>query len=210
MKLLDLFCGAGGAAMGYYRAGFDQIVGIDNQPQPRYPFAFVQADALEYVRAHGHDFDLIHASPPCQRYSSATPIHLKPNHPDLIGPTRQALQSTGRPYVIENVSAARYKLKSPVKLCGTMFGLPIRRHRFFEIWPRVLLLTPPCNHPPSTVYISGTYGRTGQPRRRASTERKRAAIGIDWMTHDELTQAIPPAYTEWIGRLMLAVLEPVP
>ena len=139
MRLLDLFCGAGGAAVGYHRAGFDDITGVDIKPMPRYPFEFVQGDALEYVIEHGAEFDVIHASPPCQAYSVETPIKYKHTHPDLIEPTRKALEKVGKPYIIENVSGARSKLYRSVMLCGTMFGLNIWRHRYFETWPLFLM-----------------------------------------------------------------------
>jgi len=205
MKLLDLFCGAGGAAYGYHLAGFDEIVGVDIKPQPRYPFEFVQADALGFVAEHGHEFDVIHASPPCQRFSSATPNGYKEKHPDLIEPTRQALMSLGRPFVIENVAGARKHLKAPFMLCGSMFGLSIFRHRYFEIWPGVLMLTLTCQHDFTPIYITGSTGRSGCgfPRKDASIARKREAMDIDWMVTSEIDQAIPPAYTEWIGKKIL-------
>ena len=209
MRLLDLFCGAGGAAVGYHRAGFGKIVGVDHLPQPRYPFEFVQADALEYLADHGQEFDVIHASPPCQRFSVATPNGYKEKHPDMIKPIRQALIIIGRPYVIENVTGARRHLKTPVMLCGSMFGLSIFRHRWFEIYPRILLLTSPCRHDFAPVYVTGSTGRAGCdfPRKDASIEQKREAMGIDWMVTDEIDQAIPPAYTEWIGKQLLRILE---
>ena len=126
--LLDLFCGAGGCSAGYVRAGF-KVVGVDNKCQKNYPYEFIQADALEYVRSHGHEYDVIHASPPCQAYSCLTPARYKHNHADMIDETRDALEESKKPFVIENVSGARHKLKSPLMLCGSMFGLPIRRHR---------------------------------------------------------------------------------
>jgi len=195
--------------MGYHRAGFGEIVGVDHLPQIRYPFEFVQADALEFVAEHGTEFDVIHASPPCQRFSVATPNGYKENHPDLIKPTRQALASLGKPYVIENVTGARRHLKTPVMLCGSMFGLKVYRHRWFEIWPRILLLTPPCRHDFTPVYVTGSTGRAGCgfPRKDASIADKRKAIGIDWMTINEIDQAIPPVYTEWIGKQLLKILE---
>jgi DNA (cytosine-5)-methyltransferase 1 len=145
-RLLDLFSGAGGCAMGYHRAGFD-VVGVDNRTQPRFPFAFVQADALEYLAAHGQEYDAIHASPPCQAYSRATAWRGKRSaHPDLIDATRTALLTTGRPYVIENVQEARFRLREPLMLCGSFFGLRIRRHRYFEAPSLPFVLLPPCTH----------------------------------------------------------------
>lgn len=206
MRLLDLFCGAGGAAMGYYRAGFTDIVGVDHKPQKRYPFEFVQADALEYVAEYGSEFDLIHASPPCQRFSVATPMTHRTKHPDLIAPTREAILAIGRPFIIENVPGARRELKGPlVMLCGSMFGLAIRRHRYFEVSPSLAVLTPPCDHSKPIVYITGSTGSSGCgfPRKDASKDDKCKAIGIDWMVTSELDEAIPPAYTEWLGRRIL-------
>lgn len=222
IKLLDLFCGAGGAAMGYHRAGITDITGIDINPQPRYPFSFIQGDALEFVRKHGKEFDFIHASPPCQRYSEATPMEYRDKHPDLIAPTRKALKETGKPYVIENVESARGELRQPIKLCGTMLGLPIWRHRYFETWPRVFAMLPPCQHSRGKVkaHINGrekllqlpvlcTGGGDGRiekrktHRPRGKVEDIRYAMEIDWMVQAELTEAIPPAYTEFIANLII-------
>lgn len=207
MRLLDLFCGAGGAAMGYHRAGFDDIVGVDIKPQKHYPFAFVQADALEYVAEHGHEFDAIHASPPCQRYSHATPRNRRELYPDLVGATRNALNATGNPWVIENVPGS--PLRADIRVCGCQVGLPIRRVRYFETsWNHSALMRP-CQHngPVLSVVGNGTptwvieqFGRI--PTRDEYCE----AMGIGWMTRAELSQAIPPAYTEFIGRHLLAVL----
>jgi DNA (cytosine-5)-methyltransferase 1 len=210
-KLLDLYCKAGGATKGYQRAGF-HVTGLDIEPQPRYcGDAFVQADAIEYVIAHGHEYDFIHASPVCQRYSRTKSLH--PNeYPDLIPATRAALIATGRPYVIENVVGA--PLIEPVSLCGRMFGLPLYRHRLFEC--SFFLLTP--SHPAHTERTTSYRGPDTQARRNAA--RRSAAIvtvvghnfylpdgvramGIDWMNRRELSQAIPPAYSEFIGRAWL-------
>jgi DNA (cytosine-5)-methyltransferase 1 len=203
MRLLDLFCKAGGAGMGYHRAGFE-VVGVDIKPQPRYPFEFHQADALEYAAAHGHEFDVIHASPPCQAYSCFTPLAHRDNHPDLIAVTRDLLRSIGKPYIIENVTGARHLLDNPLLLCGSMVGLNVWRHRYFEVWPPVLLLTPPCRHDFKPVLITDHGGPNangiGKPRKRTPIDIKRQAAGIDWMTEAELSEAIPPAYTEFIGR----------
>ena len=225
MRLLDLFSGAGGSAVGYYRAGFTEIVGVDHAPMPRYPFEFVQADALQYLAEHGREFDVIHASPPCQRYSEATPVGHKENHPDLIDPTREALRKIGKPYVIENVSGARHLLLRSLMLCGTMFGLPIWRHRYFEIEPIFLMSPATCNHNrrPITVHSGSNSRKTWEPvlvsgggdgkrakrknhRPRESVDVIRWAMEIDWMTTDELHEAIPPAYTEYIGLQLLRVL----
>ena len=206
LKLLDLFSGAGGAAMGYSRAGFD-VVGVDIAPQPRYPFPFVQADALDYLAAHGHEFDAIHASPPCQKYSWSAKRWTEIERADLVGPTRAGLQRTGRPYVIENVVGA--PLVRPLVLCGVMFGLAVLRHRLFE--SNVVLLSP--GHRPHTGSVGdGTYvtvaGHGGNNcKGRGSRAVKQAAMGIDWMSDAELNQAIPPAYTHYIGRQLRAVLD---
>lgn len=129
-RLLDLFCKAGGAGYGYWQAGFD-VVGVDIEPQKRYPFTFIQADALEYLARHGGEYDAIHASPPCQAFSkmkNPDKAHRKA-HPDLVDPVRELLMRTGRPYIIENVPGA--PLLSPVTLCGSQFGLKVYRHRVF-------------------------------------------------------------------------------
>jgi DNA (cytosine-5)-methyltransferase 1 len=142
MRLLDLFCGAGGAAMGYYRAGFTEIVGVDNRPQPRYPFEFILGDALEYCRKYGHLFDAVTGGPPCQAYTRLYAMATK-EYPKLIPATRQAMIATGRPYIIENVSDAWREMINPIMLCGTMFpGLRVRRHRLFECSP--VLWFPPA------------------------------------------------------------------
>lgn len=205
-RLLDLFSCAGGAAKGYQNVGF-YVVGVDKDPQPHYiGDEFVQSDAFEYLSEHWKEFDVIHASPPCQRYSQCTPVQYRENHPDLIAPIRKALQETGKPYVIENVQAARYLLINPVKLCGSMFDLPIFRHRYFEIYPSMLMLTPPCQHNFLPILISGTHRRKGVKRADAPVAVRREAIGIDWMTDRELDEAIPPIYTQWIGERLLEFL----
>ena len=291
MRLLDLYCGAGGAAMGYHRAGFDAIVGIDNRPQPNYPFDYIQADALEYLAEHGAEFDAIHASPPCQGYSI---MHNLPwlrgrEYPLLILPTIEMLEGLGKPYVVENVMGARHGSKTLRKrgledhglkagwLCGMMFGLPFYRHRLFAtnwMWlapghgkhksqrPRGItsdsrgrgiteqVVANPVNsawrqyHDGALNIRPGrslggrardiTWVKNGKPRTpvvfpdgtKQSISRgallawqgngaqangvgighakgwrlAAEAMGIDWMKRDELTQAIPPAYTEFIGR----------
>ena len=297
-RLLDLYCGAGGAAMGYHRAGFDEIVGVDIAAQSRYPFQFVQADALEYLAEHGHDYDAIHASPPCQGYSI---MHNLPwlrgrEYPLLILPTIEMLEALGKPYVVENVMGARHGSKTLQKrgleahglkagwLCGTMFGLPFYRHRLFAtnwMWlapghPKHKSRRPvgitsdsrgrgiteqvvanPVNSAwrqyhdgalnirPGYEKVPFSYPTIATERLRPDGRRKDSkislysmsdshslaqwqgngaqgngvgighakgwrlaaeAMGIDWMKRDELTQAIPPAYTEFIGRQMLLVL----
>lgn len=224
VRLLDLFCCAGGAAMGYHRAGFDEIVGVDIRPQPRYPFTFVLGDALEYAAEHGHEFDAIHASPPCQAFTDLRHMPNALEHADLLTPTRAALVSIGLPYVIENVEGA--PMTGPyIVLCGSMFGLgtgnaELWRHRLFEL-SGFYCLTPSCAHRTRDLVI-GVYGGHGRDRRRVisvvghsggrsardgtqqfTVDERREAMGIDWMTGAELSQAIPPAYTEFIGRYLL-------
>lgn len=214
MRLLDLFCGAGGAAMGYYRAGFTEIVGIDIEPQPRYNDAFIQADAIDWLLSHDLGwFDFIHASPPCQRYSDLAYRNGNgAEHPDLIGPVRKLLADSGRPWVIENVEGA--PLVNPIMLCGTMFpGLRVLRHRLFEAsFPIVQPAHP--KHPLVFTHDKrkAHYGRLNQDTSfvqvtgggNATVANKRAAMGIDWMTGSELNEAIPPAYTKFIGEQFLA------
>jgi DNA (cytosine-5)-methyltransferase 1 len=204
-KLLDLFCGAGGAGMGYHRAGFE-VVGIDNRFQKHYPFEFHQADALEYLAEHAAEFDVIHASPPCQRYSHCTPPQYRKNHPDLIEALRIELLKIKKPFIIENVNGAKRILINPIMLCGTMFGLNIERHRYFEINPEIFSFLPPCKHDKLPVLITGTTRRkTGRFEYRVEDCRK--ASGLVWMTRKEMDEAIPPAYTEWIGRQLIRILE---
>jgi DNA (cytosine-5)-methyltransferase 1 len=229
MRLLDLFCGGGGAAMGYHRAGFE-IVGVDIMPQPRYPFKFVKADALMYAVAFGRQFDIIHASPPCLYHTRLQKIHQnKKGHRDHIKSTRNVLKWIRIPYVIENVPGARRELIDPIMLCGTMFSLEtkdgnqLQRHRFFECPGLPLILTPPCRHlsgsmigvhggrqHPKRRKTVGVYGSSGGSSKRDSRKMfgmnaRREVMQIDWMTRDELNQAIPPAYTEWLGKKMIEV-----
>lgn len=205
-RLLDLFCGAGGAGMGYHRAGFE-VVGVDIKPQPRYPFEFHQADALEYVREHGHEFDAIHASPPCQFGSTRTPATHRHKHRNLIPATRSALRLAAKPYVIENVAGSRFHLVEPLMLCGSMFRLSVWRHRYFEVVPALPVLLPPCSHHYQPVAINGTRSVENAHGKNPSIESKRVAMGIDWMTHDEIDQAIPPAYTELIGLQLIQICQ---
>jgi DNA (cytosine-5)-methyltransferase 1 len=215
MKLLDLFCGAGGAAMGYHRAGFDVIVGVDTKPQPHYPFEFVQADALEFCAAHGREFDAVHASPPCHHYSTGTQ-HRKNRgivYPALIEPTQALLLEIGLPYIIENVPGAKNDLRKPVMLCGSMFGLGVMRHRLFETnWP-LPVPAHACNgndidRDALSVTRHGPPARwyRNHPDKTFNIKTWHAAMGIDWMTRSELTQAVPPAYTEYIGAQLLAAV----
>lgn len=200
-RLLDLFCGAGGAAVGYHRAGFD-VVGVDIRPQPNYPFEFVQADAL-LVAQWFETADVIHASPPCQAYSVATLQHRDTHeYPDLLPVVRDLLIHKGLPYVIENVPGA--PMHNPVMVCGSGLGMTrIRRHRLFE--SNVMLLGVQCRHRLnddilSVVGHSEGSGKVGPGYLMAD---KQAAMGIDWMNRDELSEAIPPAYTEHIGTQLL-------
>ena len=207
MKCLDLFCGAGGAGEGYRRAGFD-VTGVDIEPQKHNPHTFIQADALEYVRDHGHEFDLIHASPPCQAYTTLQGLGKQAHRPKfrLIEPVRNLLRSIGKPFVIENVVGA--PLLTTVILCGQYFGLAVRRHRLFEC--SFLVWQPDCRpfHKPQPIAVYGDHpektkykpGSGGYINRAASIEEGREAMGIDWMPWKSLTQAIPPAYTEYIGK----------
>jgi DNA (cytosine-5)-methyltransferase 1 len=205
-RLLDLFCCQGGAGMGYFRAGFT-VVGVDIAPQPRNPFIFFQRDAIDFLRHHGKAFDAIHASPPCQAFTNAQRI-MGNEHPDLIGPTRELLEEIGRPYVIENVPGA--PLRDPVELCGAMFGLRTYRHRLFE--SNIKLDAP--EHP-EHIARTTKMGRRPQPGEFmhvvgnfSGVAEAREAMGIDWMTRDGLRESIPPAYTEHIGRQLMAVIEP--
>ena len=221
-RLLDLFCGAGGAAVGYHRAGFD-VVGVDNRPQPRYPFEFVQADAFEFLRqawraseAGGPyaliEFDVIHASPPCHDHTPLTSVAGTDGTDWMLAAIRECLMKFPCTWVIENVSAA--DMRADFVLCGSMFGLRTYRHRRFEIDPRLPILLAPPLHPPHSV-------PTATKNRRArwdegwnvsitgdvGTYLGSAAMGISWMTGDELSQAIPPAYTEYIGAQLLEHLK---
>jgi DNA (cytosine-5)-methyltransferase 1 len=209
-KILDLFCGAGGAAMGYHRAGFE-VVGVDIEPQPHYPFEFHRGDALEVLQMHlwTRDFDAIHASPPCQAFTvyGNNKAHVRDDHPNLIPPTRELLVGTGLPYVIENVPQA--PLIDPIQLCGTSFGIEVRRHRLFE--SNVPMTPPPCDHgrfterkyPGSSNRPNGrTVCNIGEYRVPLKVQQQ--VMQVDWMDLSELSQAIPPAYTEWIGRELLA------
>ena len=204
MRLLDLFCGAGGAATGYARAGWE-VVGVDIRPQPRYPFRFFRADAM---RVGLGGFDAIHASPPCQAYSQAGAVHNK-QHPDLVGPVRERLQATGLPWVIENVMQA--PVRPDLLLCGTMFGLETIRHRLFE--SNVELGRSPtwCNC--RRMALSGqVFNLHNAAQRRlymathgytSVAKALRESLGVPWMSMDEAQEAIPPAYTEFVGRRLL-------
>jgi len=211
-RLLDLFCGGGGCSVGYSRAGFE-VIGVDLRPMPNFPFEFHQSDALEFLAQHGHEFDAIHASPPCQRHSamSACRPGLADEYPDLIAPTRHLLDLAGLPYVIENVAGAPLASGDDlfgshgVELCGVMFSLPLYRHRLFETsfpitqpsHPNHAIPASKAGHwrPGTVISVSGNCSPIALAR---------AAMGIDWMTRDELGESIPPAYTEHIGHQLLA------
>lgn len=212
---LDAFCSAGGATRGYQLAGF-RMTGVDIRPQPRYVGeTFIQGDALEYIRAHGHEYDFIHASPPCQRYSRSTAAlrAAGKHYPDLIGPTRQLLDQIGLPWVIENVPGA--PLRQDIVLCGCMFPgeLPgLKRERWFEVsWGPVFELRPPCHHPDPIVTVIGHGPNQHSPYRYVHgsvwTRLKQDAMGIDWMNREELGEAIPPAYARHVGEQLAAHLE---
>jgi DNA (cytosine-5)-methyltransferase 1 len=220
-RLLDLFCGAGGCSVGYHRAGFD-VLGVDIKPQPNYPFEFIQADAVEFLErmvAGGTYewkgpglFSAVHASPPCQAYSTLGSLWKDSEHPDLVAPVRELLRAWGLPYVIENVVGA--PLENPVMLCGSTFGLgangrQLRRHRLFE--SNIGIMAYPCQHVGQPVGVYGHGGGGSMTRGYKGTgEEYYDAMGMHWpgLTRREIAQAIPPAYTEHIGHyLMRAVAD---
>lgn len=192
LRLLDLCCGAGGLSLGHHLAGFE-VTGVDIHPQPNYPFTFHQADALTFPL---DGFDLVHASWPCERYARVTAWRGNPDdHPDLLEAGREHLQASGLPWAIENVpETARAGLLRPdYLLCGTTFGLNVRRHRVFETsWGWSGDLVPPCWHPKRLL----AFDHKGE---RAYAD----AMGCTWMTNAEARKAVPPAYSEWIGRAFL-------
>jgi DNA (cytosine-5)-methyltransferase 1 len=203
-KLLDLFCGAGGAAMGYHRAGFE-VVGVDIKPQKHYPFEFHQADAMTYPL---EGFDVIHASPPCQAFSILTRGFKKgeTKAEDLIVAIRQRLESSGVPWVIENVVGA--PLKNYIIICGSALGLDVWRHRLFELG-KFAMLFPQCRHElvtePWGVYSGAAGGRITQ-KRLANANQSREVMNMPWATQKEIGQAIPPAYTFFIGQQLMRYL----
>lgn len=205
MRLLDLFCCAGGAGTGYAQAGFE-VTGVDLSPQPRYPFEFHQADALHFLAEHWQEFDVVHASPPCQSYTPLGALHRHKEYPDLVGATRGLLELTGLPYVIENVMTAPLLKDASIVLCGGMFGLRTYRHRRFE--SNVAISAPA--HPKHVIRTA-----TKQRRQRwaegwhvsitgdVGTYVGPEAMGINWMNGNELCEAIPPAYTRHIGEQLM-------
>lgn len=235
--LLDLFCCAGGAARGYYDAGFD-VLGVDIEPQPRYPYDFVQADAIRFLddlltygsvtvvvdgafwRTHLRDIDAVHASPPCQGYSvtkSVNPYASK--YPRLIGPIRDRLIASGRPWVIENVEGAKSEMRDPVTLCGSQFGLDgirsghrvyLRRHRLFEANFEI----PGAgehNHSGRAfpVFGNGVGGKKWPDYLKGpgTADFAKQIMGIDWARREEVDQSIPPAYTRYVGRYLMAAVK---
>lgn len=214
-RLLDLFCGAGGASMGYHRAGFD-VTGVDLYDQPHYPFRFVQTDALT-AKFLG-TYDAIHASPPCQNYcwSTSKPREMGKTYPDLIDATRDLLIASGKPYIIENVPTA--PLINPIYLEGPTFALGVIRRRAFETnWrlgqPRFRRRKSPImqrSKKDKEVFLQKSaycqVTKNGSDGWSCRVADWRKAMGIDWMTRGEITQAIPPAYTEYIGHHLIEML----
>lgn len=203
-RLLDLFCGAGGAAMGYHRAGFD-VVGVDLEPMKHYPFEFHQTDAMTFPL---DGFDAIHASPPCQDHMRNP--HRKHGTGWMLPATRARLIANGAPWVIENVPGA--PMRSDYKICGCIVGLDLRRERWFETSWHGFQMRSPCHHPYPVVSVVG-HGTPSWVREQLgynpTIAQYRAAMGIDWMNRNELSQAIPPAYTQLVGEQLLAHLKAV-
>lgn len=205
LRALDLFCGAGGASMGLHRAGYE-VTGVNINPQPNYPFRFIQKDAFLWLETPGAPevYDLIWASPPCQAFTAykRRPGHVEPCA-DVIPLTREYLQAVKTPWIMENVEGST--LRNHCMLCGSMFGLDVRRHRLFETsFP---VLTPQCSH----ELQRGSYPQaTNRANRRKTVEvgvwripldMQQRAMGVDWMTREELSQAVPPAYSEFLGEM---------
>ena len=219
-KLLDLFCCAGGGAYGYARAGFD-ITGVDIKDQPNYPYKFIKTDAVEYLRDHGHEYDVIHASPPCQKHTKAQQLAkarnggVYPEHPDFIQPIRELLVELGKPYIIENVQGA--PLIDPLPLYGSQFNLKTQRCRLFE---SNLQLSPPEKQnqkmktpaagnglgDDGSISICGSGGVRGLNAKQIKLYWGFALGGIDWMSRQEMAECIPPAYTEFIGKQAINIV----
>jgi DNA (cytosine-5)-methyltransferase 1 len=220
-RLLDLYCGAGGASMGYHRAGFE-VWGVDRDPQPRYPFRLIRGDACTVLAEHGWRFDAYAASPPCQVWTAYKRRGggVGDGYVNLIPATREALEATGKPYIIENIEPARAELRSPVLLCGSMFDrndgtpLDVQRHRLFESSGFPLTAPRACDHnnPHWTPRFTPASNRTNLRKTvevgvyRIPLAVQRHAMGIDWMRLGELSEAIPPAYTEHLGHQLLGAL----
>jgi len=209
-KLLDLFCGAGGCSEGYKLAGFE-ITGVDIEPQNKYPYRFIQSDAFAFLKTSGHLFDAVHASPPCQGYSHLTPKKCRSNHPLLISTIRDALVANNKPYVIENVAGAKSQLHNPTMLCGSMFSLRCFRHRFFE---SSFPFQPPaaCNHNFVPLLVTTASKASRALRKKLGMPPKTVlnaplAYGINWMDFRGLKEAVPPAYTRYIGGQLINYLE---
>ena len=217
--MLDLFCCEGGAAKGYSDAGFEVVgVDLDGKYAKRYPYEFHQGDAIEFAKEHGHEFDVIHASPPCQHASAGTRAQDRSKYPALIEPTREALEATGLPYVIENVKGAA--LRDPIMLCGRMFNLRtedtdgvelvLDRHRLFET---NIDLPQPFHPKHGKEQVGGSYGGARRDKHEArhvrhggyvpAKEVQERLLGIDWMTQYGLYQSLPPAYTQYVGRWLM-------
>ena len=206
LRLLDLFCCGGGAGMGYHQAGFE-VTGIDINPQPKYPFEFIQTDAIEYLRDNHHKYDAFHASPPCQANTKSTLVHRAngKEYECFIERVRGLLAEIGKPFIIENTMDA--PLIKPVTLCGSMFGLKTYRHRLFE---SNINLTVPAH--PEHIAKNTKMGRKPVPGEFiqvvghfSGVPFAREAMGIDWLGQKELAQAIPPAYTKYLGKQLLLI-----
>lgn len=204
-KLLDLYCGAGGMSAGYSRSGFD-VVGVDIHDQPRYPFKFFKWDAIKFLTQLMNrefplgpfieDFDVIHASPPCQSFTNARTMHGRA-HPDLLTPTRELLKKWGGQWVIENVPGA--PMTAHLMLCGSMFGeRRLIRHRCFEFSDPPDVLVPPCDHAKKTISVFGHGGHVYH-----TVKEWQEVMGIDWMNRKELANAIPPSYAFFIGKILM-------
>lgn len=230
VRILDLFCGAGGASTGYYRAftekGYSvEIVGVDIKPQKQYPFLFIQGDAVTFPV---HGFDIIHASPPCQSYSVCRSIHkntitdYESQYPMLIPDIREKLQTSNALWVIENVAGAKKEMTDAMMLCGTMFNLNVQRHRLFSS-NYLLYSAGECHHKPDNITVlrnkfeyvginTGVVHRSYSGsihyrKKKSSIADAKEAMGINWMTGHTLGEAIPPAYTKWIGLQLATIIE---
>lgn len=205
-KVLDLFCGGGGASMGYHRAGYE-VTGVDIKHGKRYPFHYMRRDVMTLTVEELQEYDLIHASPPCQTHSITKNLRIAQGKTtsklDLIEPVRELLIASGKPYIMENVPGA--PLVDPVLLCGSAFGLQVRRHRLFE--SNLELKGVECDHKRQGRPV-GVYGSLNDeiPRGGKTAEnigQAREAMGISWLIWSELVEAIPPAYTEYLGKQVL-------